>query len=223
MNKVIKDQYEFVLNGGDINEIPQQPLFDLLKSLYKDAARIWGNKVRLSINQEVVKKRLGTIGYNEMLIKLIEDYFRVYLFQDVTQITDTTREELYKILTDGFNSGLSLSEISDKIELLGIVKRRANAIARTEVNTAANRGSLIAAQATGLKLKKEWLATMDKRTRDTHRNVDGQTVNMDMLFQVGNDQMECPGDRGGKAGRQKTSAKEVVNCRCTCLYIPVEN
>lgn len=222
LTKILADQYKYALTTGDINNLPIQPLYELLQNLYKDAARVWGNRVRMSINKEVVKKSLGSMGYNEQLLKLIEQFFRLDFFQYVTQINDTTRSELEKIFNEGFSQGLNLVQIADRIEVLGLVRYRAKTIARTEVNTAANRGALIAAQATGLPLKKEWLATMDKRTRDTHKHIDGTTIAFDEMFKVGNDMMECPGDRGGVNGRPKTSAKETINCRCTCLFIPIE-
>ena len=222
LKKIIDAQYKYATDTGDYNNLPTQELFDFLKKLYKDAARVWGNRIRLSINIEKVNKRLGTIGYNERLMQLIEEYFRLYLFQDVTQINDTTREELLKIFTQGFKDGLNLFEIQKQIEALGMSGIRAERIARTEVTTAANRGGLIAAQATGLNLRKKWLATKDKRTRDTHRLVDGQEVAFDEPFSVNGVLMDVPGDRGGKDGRPKTPAKEVVNCRCTCLFIPIE-
>jgi SPP1 gp7 family putative phage head morphogenesis protein len=222
LTKILADQYKYALSTGDINNLPIQPLYEAMQNLYKDAARVWGNRVRLSINKEVVKKSLGSMGYNEQLLRLIEQFFRLDFFQYVTQINDTTRAELEKIFSEGFAQGLNLAQIADRIEVLGLVRYRAKMIARTEVNTAANRGALIAAQATGLPLKKEWLATMDKRTRDTHKHIDGTTIPFDDMFKVGNDMLECPGDRGGKDGRPKTSAKETINCRCTCLFIPIE-
>ena len=74
-------------------------------------------------------------------------------------------------------------------------------------NIAAEEG----AKATGLRLEKVWLATNDARTRDTHRQLDGQVVPVDADFIVNGKQMSKPGDpRGG--------AREVVNCRCAVEY-----
>ena len=89
-------------------------------------------------------------------------------------------------------------------------------IARTEIISASNKGSLDGAKDTGIPLKKEWLATMDNRTRDAHLIADGQKVLLDELFQVDGDALSYPGDFTNGA-----SAGNVINCRCTQIYEPL--
>lgn len=62
----------------------------------------------------------------------------------------------------------------------------------------------------GIKLKKEWLATLDGRTRHTHAMLDGQTAETDKPFHVDGYEIMYPGD---------TSAPGylVYNCRCTLI------
>ena len=79
--------------------------------------------------------------------------------------------------------------------------------ARTMVTAAENRGRLAGqerAQKMGIILQKEWLATPDKRTRDSHFKIDGQRRDIDKEFSNG---LLCPGDRAGRP-------EEVYNCRC---------
>lgn len=90
---------------------------------------------------------------------------------------------------------------------------RATRIARTEVISASNLGSIEGARATGLPLNKTWLATPGNRTRDTHATADGQTVSMDELFDVGGSLLDFPGDWSNNA-----DVSETVNCRCTVTY-----
>lgn len=52
---------------------------------------------------------------------------------------------------------------------------------------------------------KQWDATLDGRTRDSHRRVDGEIRELDEKFSNG---LMFPGDPSG-------GAAEVVNCRCT--------
>ena len=66
---------------------------------------------------------------------------------------------------------------------------RASAIrtARTSVTATQNAGrmdSYAAAEKMGIKLKKEWLATLDGRTRHAHAMLDGQTAETDKPFHV---------------------------------------
>lgn len=63
-------------------------------------------------------------------------------------------------------------------------------------------------------LKKEWIATIDARTRDSHLAANGQTALMNGLFEVGGEKLSHPGDSSG-------SAKNVINCRCTSAPLPI--
>ena len=95
----------------------------------------------------------------------------------------------------------------------------AERIARTETMAALNGGShdgtVALAEETGEVLHKQWLATDDDRTRDSHRIADGQTVPIAEPFTVGGFPLDHPGDPAGPA-------QEVIQCRCTALYLDEE-
>lgn len=59
----------------------------------------------------------------------------------------------------------------------------------------------------GISTKKQWMATADSRTRDSHRAIDGEIVDIRDTFSNG---LEYPGDPHG-------SPAEVWNCRCTIV------
>ena len=59
----------------------------------------------------------------------------------------------------------------------------------------------------GIRLKKQWVATLDGRTRHTHREIDGEIVGIDETFDNG---CQFPGDPLGAPG-------ETFNCRCTMI------
>ncbi len=54
---------------------------------------------------------------------------------------------------------------------------------------------------------------MDKRTRDTHAEVDGTTLPIAEPFMVGDSFMLFPGDTS-----LDPSPEEIVNCRCHVEY-----
>lgn len=64
----------------------------------------------------------------------------------------------------------------------------------------------------GIKVKKEWIATLDGRTRHSHGIADGQQVEIDGKFKVGASELRFPGDPQG-------AAEEVYNCRCTMATV----
>lgn len=63
-----------------------------------------------------------------------------------------------------------------------------------------------------IEFEKVWLAAEDTRTRETHREADGQRVPLESPFSVGGFDLRFPGDPTGPA-------QEVINCRCTLLLV----
>ena len=134
------------------------------------------------------------------------------------EITDTTRDNMRKILTKGMQEGWSINDMMKELEKLGINAYRAELIARTETTRAANQGALLGAVSTGLQTVKEWISVNDNRTRTLakdqfdHLNMDKVQVPVDDLFKVpgrkGDKDMEFPGDPVGGPGN-------TCNCRCT--------
>jgi hypothetical protein len=63
-------------------------------------------------------------------------------------------------------------------------------------------------------LMKEWIASFDDRTRDTHSEAgSSEPIKENEYFMVGGNMMMYPGDPGG-------GAAEVINCRCSVAYFP---
>lgn len=134
-----------------------------------------------------------------------------------TTITGDLTEEARDILQSSFEEGLGEKETADRLaDAIEMEDWELERIARTEGHTAANVGSDTAARATGADLVKEWAATDDARTRPSHVEADGQRVEMDEPFEVGDSYLDFPGDPDGPAN-------EVINCRCVVLYHPRVN
>ena len=121
-----------------------------------------------------------------------------------TQITST--------VTSGILQGKSIKGLADDLQTRIPTMNRDSAIrtARTAVTGAQNAGriaSYTAAQKMGIKLQKEWLATLDGRTRHSHAMLDGEKVETDEKFSNG---CRFPGDPQGRP-------EEIYNCRCTLI------
>lgn len=85
-------------------------------------------------------------------------------------------------------------------------------IARTEghrIQCTAAFDAQYAAKDAGADIVKQWDATLDGRTRDTHRQLDGQIRELDEPFEVGGMTAMYPSDFGDPA--------EDINCRCALL------
>lgn len=88
-------------------------------------------------------------------------------------------------------------------------KTRADRIARTE-STAANNNAALQALQDEDWASKEWIATLDSRTRPSHAALHGQRVGIGDPFVVDGYEMQHPGDPSAPLGA-------VVNCRCALV------
>lgn len=127
------------------------------------------------------------------------------------------KKQITASITSSILQGKSIKGIADDLQGRITTMSRASAIrtARTAVTGAQNAGrmdSYKAAEGMGIKLKKQWLATLDNRTRHAHAMLDGQTVDTDKPFKVDGYELMYPGDRSAPGYL-------VYNCRCTTIAV----
>ena len=113
----------------------------------------------------------------------------------------------------GILQGESMDKIAKRImNVQEMNKTQAIRSARTIVTGAENKGrqdSYARAEADGIILQKEWIATNDSRTRHSHAALDGAIVDQDKKFDNG---LMYPGDPNGRP-------EETWNCRCTVAAV----
>ena len=122
------------------------------------------------------------------------------------------KKQITASVTSSILQGKSIKHMANDLQKRITTMSRDSAIrtARTAVTGAQNAGrmdSYAAAQKMGIKLKKEWLATLDSRTRHSHAMLDGEQVAQDKKFSNG---CRFPGDPQGPPW-------EIYNCRCTLI------
>lgn len=121
------------------------------------------------------------------------------------------RRLLANQITQGVLLGESMHKIAQRVRgVTGSNMATAMRTARTSVTAAENAGrvdSYRRAQSLGIKLEQEWLATLDGRTRHTHRLLDGERVEVGEKFSNG---CRYPGD-------PEAPYAETCNCRCTLI------
>lgn len=146
--------------------------------------------------------------------------FRRQAFEESKLINDTSKENLRVITAGLVEAGESEVVIGNTIT--GFLdtrnKNRAQTIARTETGMALMESQFAIVDDMELPpMLKKWDATIDGRTRTTHKNADkGPAIKKDELFKVGKDNMRFPQDR------QNGSASEIINCRCVLTWEPEE-
>lgn len=125
------------------------------------------------------------------------------------------KSQITKSVTSSILQGLSVGKMADDLQRRIRDMNRVSAIraARTATTAAQNAGrmdSYHAAQKMGIKMRKEWLATLDGRTRHAHAMLDGQKVDVDKPFKVEGHEIRYPGD-------PLAAPYLVYNCRCTLI------
>ncbi len=144
-----------------------------------------------------------------------DEYVDKWVRARVTDISKTTAKRIADAIKEGREEEMTHDEISDLIQERtagSIGEVRARTIARTEIHSASQSGSMASAETSGIPgLMKEWLTVGDDRVRDDHMMVDGDRAQMDEPFDVGDSKLMYPGDPDG-------SPEETINCRCVLTY-----
>lgn len=118
--------------------------------------------------------------------------------------------ELQQVIEKSIKAGKSIPNIAKAIQgITNKSKLSAVTTARTETTRLVNRGRNDAfheAAKMGIEMTREWIATYDSRTRDTHASMHGQEVGLDEPFvSPSGAELMFPGD-------PSAPAEEVINC-----------
>jgi len=151
---------------------------------------------------------------------IIRNYIRDFGAIRVVQISNTTMNQINRVVQQGLQEGLGVAQIGKNIRESTdspFSRYRANTIARTETHSAASYGNhAINASLNIPNQMKRWVAVADARARATHVAANGTEIPLDEDFIVGGVPMGYTGDpRGGAAN--------VINCRCVTLYVSPED
>ena len=124
-----------------------------------------------------------------------------------------SKKQIASAATQGVIQGESIPEISRRIanKLSSANMVSMTRCARTAMTGAHNSGRIEAmhnAEDLGIKVQKLWIATLDSRTRDWHRDLDGQLAEVDEPFYSHFGEIMYPGDPNARPAN-------VWNCRCS--------
>ena len=128
---------------------------------------------------------------------------------DAAKDVNWNRQKFTSSITQSILQGESIPDAAKRLSrVLNMDMNMATRAARTAITGAENAGrvdSYRRAVEMGLKIEQEWMATLDKRTRHSHRAVDGEHVPVGEKFIVGNSELEYPADPKG-------DPSETYNC-----------
>lgn len=131
--------------------------------------------------------------------------------KNFTKMKNTIRKEV----TRGISTSMSFGDIARNIDnTMQSGLYNSYRVARTEghrINQEASFDAMTKAKEAGADVVKKWDSTLDGRTRETHRSLEGQVRELDEPFEVNGKQAMYPSGFG--------IASEDINCRCVVLEI----
>lgn len=162
----------------------------------------------LTLNMPIINERYIDAIVNE---KVDGQTFSRRLYKNRDNLAKNTTSELLH----GVSHGKGYPEIAKRIsELTEADYKRALRIARTEggrTQSHATQKSYENAEDLGVKLEKQWMATLDKKTRIAHQGLDGQRVGVKEQFNYEGNTANGP--------RLFNNAGLDINCRCTTIAV----
>ena len=126
----------------------------------------------------------------------------------------TTIDDHLRSYAEDFSATFVETTIENISEAWFMSEDRVMFDSENEANTVLNYKDYIRAIASGY-TKKEWVTFKDNRVRKTHKVLDGKTIGITNLFEVGNTFMAYPKDLAHGAANHPES---YINCRCTVHF-----
>ena len=214
-NRVYRTQYQEALKGQieaileKLHTQEYETIEDYLKDSYTNGlvAAVYslhgqGIPLILPIDQRQVVKALVT-----------ESEISEGLYKTLGVDTKNLRDVIAQEISRGIASNMPYSEIARNVaNQTGIPMNRARSIVITEshrIQEEASQDARVEAKKRGADVVKMWDATLDGKTRDTHRRLDGQIREVDEPFEIDGKKAMQPGGFG--------RAEEDCNCRCVAL------
>lgn len=181
------------------------------------------------VDQSTIRRMMGLGDDGQILHEVIPQgetpnvpWQSVRVNMDAAKDVRWNRQKFNALLTQSILQGESIPNAAKRLgTALNMGKNMATRAARTAMTAAENAGrtdSYQRAKRIGIDLEQQWMATLDMRTRHSHRQLDGQHVPVGEKFKVDGVELEFPGD--------PTAPGEYVwNCRCTLVawFPDIEN
>lgn len=189
----------------------ENKLADLLLAHYMVVMPYFGGMVGKQFKS---RRRIQT--KRATFFTLMAEWARTRALNNASTIADTDLGDVRKVIENGLAEGFGTEQIARQIrDVTALTPFRAATVARTETHAAATFGAIEEArqaeQEIGIKLVKEWLPTLDDRTRPAHAAMASYgPIPLDEKFEVDGEMMDRPGD-------PSASAENLISCRCACL------
>jgi SPP1 gp7 family putative phage head morphogenesis protein len=182
-------------------------LLALLKKNYKDNYLSEAKKLVKLAEKEI---EIAIIEAKKMIEDINLPISGLTIKDRINKNKQDTFLKIKEIITAALIRGTDLKQLDKEIlKALKTSEYKQNRIIQTEMNRVENMAInevYKQAEKTGLKFKKMWVATMDKKVRDAHKTLNGKYADKDGYFHFNGYKAEFPGGFG--------VASLDINCRC---------
>lgn len=215
-----KIELERLLNiDNEVRKLLKQPAIDIGKTL-KDRIVTEGHTGYNSVYHSLESGENIDLDFHFLDQKYLENLLNKKVAgKTLSQRLYKQRTQLAQRTTDAIARGIMFGYGYDRIalEIRTVTEasyNQAERIARTEsgrVRSITTQKAYHEAKSKGVDLKKQWMSTSDSRTREDHSILNGQVVEIEEDFTIGNYK--------GQGPRMFGVAREDVNCRCTTVSV----
>lgn len=190
--------------GRIVSRLSPCGLANRLRSVLRDVIGFFG---REAVSQIDDSREFDSSNHR------VEQYLENFAAERVRGINETTRSDLREALVEGVREGEGIEDLATRVESVfdEASRNRARVIARSEVIAASNAATHEGLRQAGAQ-GKEFLATRDDRTRDTHREMDGQKRALGADF-------DSPSGASGPYPGSFGVPSEDIQCRCALLGV----
>lgn len=173
-------------------------------------------------DQSTVRRLMGMSEHDQIIHEVIPvgpprpDLQSLRVDLDAAKDVRWNRQKFTSAITQSILQGESTPKTAKRLmTVLNMDRNMAVRAARTAMTSAENAGrvdSYKRAERIGIKLEQQWIATLDERTRYSHRELDGQHVPVGEKFVAKSTghELKFPGDPAAHPS-------ETYNCRCTLV------
>lgn len=202
-----------VQNLAQLQFIKTDNLRDTLIDRFEKNGKRYGNTIFKDLDQQ---KRFNPF-FSSAWSRFVLREYGAKIGTKITLLRETIANQVANEVRKNIEEGADIvTDLTNQIQKVvnsnSFYRWQAERIARTETTTAMNTATEVAANETGIEYEKQWLSAGDGNERPSHQAMNGTKTSKDGTFNNG---LRYPGDPLG-------SASEVVNCRCTLLYMPIE-
>ena len=220
LSTVIKtNEFDLYLDKISLDEPKWNKIFAKTTTpLYKNMVKTSGSKVFADLNMSVMF---------DLDAPDVRDFIKNKTITFSKFVNGETNAGLVRIIRPIIKRGGTIEEVRERIQL-AVRKRfkgslrgtapRSRMIARTEMVSSSNGGTLLGFEKSKIVKFKGWLTSKDKKVRDTHRSAGRRYprtkgIPLKMKFKVGTALLSAPGVAVGGINK----AREIINCRCVLI------